>query len=244
MRQWLLLLSSMFMVGCTHSGLDLKPNEKLSTQSYSVSITGDGWWTGQKPEERISKFQGTSDRLWFSRQIPNIMSEHVNISVSAIPQNEVAKIGMLYKDKSDGMEEYYQNFKMSNWEKKNNAERGVKYTKNYVDFIGGLKCATRVESSNLALGVGTKSYQTSCYYFDNQKAAKHIHLDYRYTYTHSGTKYEDDSQSSSVTPQAMERQFKQDMKEIFDSLVIHDMDKEKMAKEGLLHDKKYEIQEW
>ena len=42
----------------------------------------------------------------------------------------------------------------------------------------------------------------------------------------------------------MQYQFKQDIKAIFDSLVIHDMDRERMAKEGLLHDRKYEIQEW
>jgi hypothetical protein len=117
----------------------------------------------------------------------------------------------------------------------------VSYVKSYVDFIGGLKCATRVESSNIALGVGTKSYQTSCYYFDNQKGAKHIHLGYSYTYTHSGTKHDSDTKSSSITPQEMQKQFKQDMKAIFDSLVIHDMDREKMSKEGLLYDKKYDI---
>lgn len=140
------------------------------------------------------------------------------------------------------MEERIKNFKMSDWEKKNNAERGVNYVKQYVDFIGGLKCGTRVESSNIALGVGTKSYQTNCTYFDNQGGAKNIHLAYSYTYTHSGTKNDRDTKSSSITPQAMQTQFKQDMKAIFDSLVIHDMDREKMNKEELLYDKKYDLE--
>ena len=130
---------------------------------------------------------------------------------------------------------------MSEWEKKNSAERGVRYVKRYDDLIGGLKCATRVESSNIAMGIGTKSYQTNCNYFDNQGGAKIIHFDYRYTYTHSGAKYDSDTKSSSISPEMMQTQFKQDMKAIFDSLVIHDMDRERMSKEELLHDKKYNV---
>lgn len=240
MRQLLLLLMVLFIAGCAHSGIDLQPSEKLSTQSYSIVITGDGWWTGQKPEERMLKFQGTSDRLWFSRHLPNVMSEDVSMTVTTHSKDRIPKVDMLYKKTNDQMEEYERNYQMSDWEKKNNAERGVNYVKRYVDFIGGLKCATRVESSNIALRVGTKSYQTNCNYFDNQGGAKNIHLDYRYTYSHSGTKYDSDTK----TPEAMQNRFKQDMKAIFDSLVIHDMDRERMAKEGLLHDRKYEIQEW
>jgi hypothetical protein len=172
-----------------------------------------------------------------------MMSEDVRVMVSALPQSSIAKVDMLHKNTNEQMEEYERNYEMSDWEKKNNAERGVSYVKRYVDFIGGLKCATRVESSNIALGVGTKSYQTNCNYFDNQNGAKNIHLDYRYTYTHSGTKHDNDTQSNSATPQAIQQQFKQDIKAIFDSLIIHDMDRDRMTKEGLLHDKKYEIQE-
>lgn len=123
-------------------------------------------------------------------------------------------------------------------------ERGVVCNKDYVDFIGGLKCVTDVESSNIALGVGNKKYYTVCGYYDTAGAKKRIDILYSYTYAHSGIKTDGDTKSSSVTPEAMSQQFKQDMKAIFDSLVIHDMDREKMNKEGLLHDRKYEIQEW
>jgi len=241
MKQLVLSFITLFMIGCGSSGIDLKPNEKLSTHSYSIVITGNGWWTGQKVEDRMLKFQGMYDRLWFSRHLPNMMSEDVSITVSIIPQDEIASDYLLYKNQGNQMEERIKNFKMSDWEKRNNAERGVNYVKQYVDYIGGLKCGTRVESSNIALGVGTKSYQTNCTYFDNQGGAKNIHFGYSYTYTHSGTKYDGDSQSSSVSPETMQLQFKKDMKAIFDSLVIHDMDRERMRKEGLLHDKKYDI---
>lgn len=244
MRQLLLLLMVLFIAGCAHSGIDLQPNEKLSTQSYSIVITDDGWWTGQKPEERMLKFQSTSDRLWFSRHLPNMMSEDVSIEVSSLSKDRVGNYNMLDKEKNAHLEQIVKNTPMSDWETKNNAERGVKYRKKYVDFIGGLKCITRVESGNIALGIGRKSYQTNCNYFDTNGNPKLVHFDYHYVYTHSGTKYDSDNKSSSVSPESMQTKFKQDMKAIFDSLMIHDMDRERMAKEGLLHDKKYEIQEW
>lgn len=240
MRQLLLLLMVLFIAGCAHSGIDLQPNEKLSTQSYSIVIIGDGWWTGQKPEERMLKFQGTSDRLWFSRHLPNMMSEDVTITVKTVPTEEKGMYGLLNKD---NLEKRLQE-PPSEWAKKNLAERGVKYSKWYVDYIGGLKCSTNVEKANLALGVTNAKYGTYCAYYDTSGGRKEIDISYRYTYSHNGTKYDSDNKSSSVTPEAMQLQFKQDMKAIFDSLMIHDMDRERMAKEGLLHDKKYEIQEW
>lgn len=241
MRQILLLLITLIIGGCAHSGIDLKPKEKLSTQSYSIVITGEGWWTGQKPEARMLKFQGISDRLWFNRNIPNMMSEDVDITVATVPAGEQGMSNLL-NNKHD-LEKSLQD-PPTEWEKKNLTERGVGYRKRYVDYISGLKCSTNVESSNVALGVGNKEYGTYCAYYDVNGGRKEIDISYRYTYTHSGTKHEDDTQSSTVTPEAMQQQFKQDMKAIFDSLVIHDMDKTRMSKEGLLHDKKYEIQEW
>ena len=219
--------------------IEITNEQEIYTQSGSLSATAPNNYS-KVPFMGYTRFD--YDLINFNRHLPNMMSEDVRITVKIIPQDEIARIGMLNKDKNGAMEEYYKNYQISAWEKKNNAERGVIYVKNYVDFIDGLKCATRVESSNIALGVGTKSYQTSCYYFDNKKSAKHIHAGYSYTYTHSGTKYDSDTKSSSITPQAMQMQFKQDMKAIFDSLVIHDMDRERMSNEELLHDKKYDVE--
>lgn len=248
MRTILLLISVFFIAGCSFPSapkngkeIEITNGQRVYAQSGSISATAPNNFP-KTPFEGYTRFQ--YDLIDFERHLPNMMSEDVSMTVTTHPQDRIAKVDMLYKKTNDQMEEYERNYQMSDWEKKNNAERGVNYVKRYVDFIGGLKCATRVESSNIAMGIGAKSYQTNCNYFDNQGGAKNIHLDYRYTYTHSGTKYDSDSKSSSVTPEAMQRQFKQDMKAIFDSLVIHDMDREKMSKEGLLHDKAYEIQEW
>lgn len=246
MRNILLILWIVFMAGCSfHSApkngkeMEITSEQRMYAKSGSISATAPNNFP-KTPFEGYTRFD--HDLIDFERHLPNMMSEDVSVTVSAIPHNEIANDYLLYKNQSNQMEERYKNFKMSDWEKKNNAERGVKYVKIYIDFIAGLKCGTRVESSNIAMGIGTKSYQTNCTYFDNQGGAKNIHLDYRYTYTHSGTKYDSDTKSSSVTPEAMQLQFKQDMKAIFDSLVIHDMDRERMSKEGLSHDRKYDTE--
>lgn len=242
MRQLLLLLMVLFIAGCAHSGIDLQPNEKLSTQSYSIVITDDGWWTGQKPEERMLKFQGTSDRLWFSRHLPNMMSENVSIMVRVPPENQNVNF-LLDKKKNDDLERT-RSLPPSEWEKKNIAERGVAYNKHYVDFIGGLKCTSNAESSSPALGVGFKKYYTVCGYYDINGNKKRIDIMYHYVSSFNGTKFQSDATSTIASGKDIDTLFKQDMKAIFDSLVIHDIDRAKMQNEGLLHDKKYEIQEW
>jgi hypothetical protein len=243
MRNILLIsLVVFFIVGCSSKikRLELKPYTQLSIPSSSINTPSSF------PKNRWITYGDTlhddGNVIQLFRHLPNMMSEDVRITVRVHPKEDIPLVSMLYKDKNDAMEEYYKNYQISEWEKKNNIERGVNYVKRYVDFIGGLKCATRVESSNIALGVGTKSYQTNCNYFDNQKGAKNIHIGYSYTYTHRGTKFKSDKTSSTITPEAMQKQFKQDMKAIFDSLVIHDMDREKMSKEGLLYDKKYDLE--
>lgn len=235
------------LLGCTRASFDLKPNETLTTPSYRISITGKEWRTGQNPSDRLVKFQGKYDRLWFNRHLPNMLSEDVEITVHELSKESMSRYNyeLLDKEKSDILEKTILTKPLTDWEKKNHAERRVNYSKGYIDYINGLRCRTTVESSNIALGVGRKSYQTFCNYYDTHGNPKELWIMYDYMYTHSGTKFQDDKSSNNVvTPEAMQLQFKQDMKAIFDSLQIHDMDRAKMKELGLLHDRAYEIQEW
>ena len=168
------------------------------------------------------------------------------MKVSTLTNESMSKYNyeLLDKEKSDLLEKTILTSPLTEWEKKNYAERGVQYSKGFIEYVDGLRCRTSAESGNLALGVGSKRYQTFCNYYDIQGNPKELWINYTYTYTHSGTKYDGDSQSGSVSPEMMQIQFKQDMKAIFDSLVIHDMDRERMSKAGLLHERKYEIQQW
>lgn len=248
MRQFLILFIAIFMVGCSFRSvpkngkeIEIVNGERIYTKSGSLSATAPNNFP-KTPFEGYTRFD--HDLINFERHLPNMMSEDVGIEVSDLPKEGLSRYLMLNREKNTDLEQIVKKTPMSDWERKNNAERGINYVKKYVDNIAGLKCMTRVESGNIALGIGRKSYQTNCNYFDLNGNPKLIHFDYHYVYTHKGTKYDGDTQSSSVSPEAMQIQFKEDMKAIFDSLVIHDMDRERMSKEGLLHDKKYEIQEW
>lgn len=216
----------------------IDPFQRLSTSSISIETTNERKWTGFATNQDRSGYQ----RIGLWRHLPNMMSEDVSMSVGITLESHNVDF-LLDKKKSDDLERT-RALPPSEWEKKNIAERGVQYNKHYVDYIAGLKCTTNVDAANLALGVANKKYYTVCGYYDTAGAKKRIDIFYKYMYTHSGTKSDGDKQSSSVTPETMQQQFKQDMKAIFDSLVIHDMDRERMSKEGLLYDKVYEIQEW
>ena len=239
----------MFLIlGCArhdprYDDIDISNNKRLYSLNHVISVNGSNSFP-KNPWKAWSDYR--SDHLSLKRHLPNLMSEDVRIEVSTLEKENLPKYFMLNKARSEKMEEQYKNFQTSEWEKSNNAERGIAYVKRYVDYIAELRCATRVESGSIALGVGRKSYQTNCNYFDRNGDPKLLHLGYDYMFTYSGTKFDGDkkSQAQVVTPEAMQKQFKEDMKAIFDSLQIHDMDRERMAKEGLLHDRKYEIQEW
>lgn len=241
----LILLMALILGGCAaHMPVNgretiITNNQKIYSQSGAISATAPNNFP-KSPFEGYTRFD--YDLIDFERHLPNMMSEDVKISVS-VPER--------LKESTEKF--FIKNFDFEKWGQEvlsrpdivaNMKERGVNYSKKYVDYIGGLKCGTDVESSNLALGVGSKRYYTVCGYYDSIGAKKRIDIFYNYMYTHSGTKYDGDTGSGSVSPEAMQRQFKQDMKAIFDSLVIHDIDRERMSKEGLLHDRKYEIQEW
>lgn len=238
MRSFFIPLVLVFISGCTDSNnIKLTPNLKLTSQSIHIDAPPSSYGIAWE-----AWYLDSTKYIQLFRQIPNMMSEDVDITVF-IPDARINIDFLLDKKRSDDLERTTA-LPPSEHNKKNMAERGVSYNKNYVDFIGGLKCVTDVESSNVAFGVGNKKYYTVCGYYATAGAKKRLDIKYDYTYAHSGTKFDGDTQNSSVTPEAMQNQFKQDIKAIFDSLVIHDMDKDRMQKEGLLHDRKYEIQEW
>lgn len=239
MRNILLtLIVISFITGCSFPSapkngkeIEITNGQRIYAKSGSISATAPNNFP-KTPFEGYTRFD--QDLLAFDRHLPNMMSEDVRITVSNPEHLKNSTEKFFIKD-----------FDFEKWAQEvlnrpdivaNMKERGVSYSKKYVDYIGGLKCGTDVESSNLALGVGSKRYYTVCGYYDTAGAKKRIDVFYNYTYTHNGTKFDGDTKSSSVTPEAMQQQFKQDMKAIFDSLVIHDMDRERMSKEGLLHD--------
>ena len=105
--------------------IEITKGERVYTKSGSIS--------GTAPNNLKVPFMGYTrfdyDLINFDRHIPDMMSEDLRITVSIIPQDKIPNDYLLYKNQGTQMEERYKNFKMSKWEKDNNAERGVKYRK-------------------------------------------------------------------------------------------------------------------
>lgn len=244
MKQFLILFVAIFVVGCSFrsvpkNGKEIKivNGERIYTKSGSLSATAPNNFP-KTPFEGYTRFD--HDLIDFDRHLPNMMSEEVSITVRIPPENQNINF-LLDKKKNDDLERTVA-LPIRDWEKKNIAERGVSYNKHYVDFIGGLKCTSNAESSYPAQGVGFKKYYTVCGYYDTSGNKKRIDIMYHYISSFNGTKFQSDTTSTITSGKDIEALFKQDMKAIFDSLVIHDMDRERMAKEGLLNDKKYNLE--
>lgn len=236
MRQLLLLLMVFFIGGCVShvKVLELKPNTKSSNLSISIQTPNS---IPSEPWEAWRVYTEYDIQLW--RRIPNMMSENVRITVRVPPENQNVNF-LLDKKKSDDLERT-RALPISEWEKKNISGKGVTYNKHYVDYIGGLKCTTNAESSSPALGVGFKKYYTVCGYYDTSGNKKRIDIMYHYISSFNGTKFQSDTTSTVASSKDIEALFKQDMKAIFDSLVIHDMDRTRMQKAGLLHNRVYDV---
>ena len=225
-----------FLSGCNSSNnIQLSPDLKLTSRSMHINapepsygIAWEAWYLDS--EKHIQLF----------RHLPNMMSEDVSITVG-IPEN--------LKESTEKF--LIKNFDYEKWAQEvlnrsdlvaNMKEKGVSYKKKYVDYIGGLRCGTDVESSSPALGVGFKKYYTVCGYYDTNGNKKRVDIMYHYISSFNGTKFQSDTTSTIASGKDIDTLFKQDMKAIFDSLVIHDMDRERMSKEGLLYDKKYDAE--
>lgn len=190
----------------------------------------------------IGYYRFDKELLNFERIIPNMMQEKINITVENFDPSKATTLDrLLYKNLNNTFEEYFETLPLTDWKMTNHIERGVNYYKNYVDFVSGLKCGTNVESQNIAEGIGSKKYWTFCPYYDKQGSKKYIGLDYRFYYTFDRTKFQGSDNPSLIGHrfEEVQLQFKKDMKVIFDSMEIYDMDRERMRKEGLLYNKKY-----
>lgn len=243
MRIVFLILIIFLLVGCSFKSppqngtrIDVVDGKRVYAKTGSISATAPNDFP-KVPFSGYTRFD--EDLISFRRHLPNMMSEDVEVTVDIPPENQNINF-LLDKKRSDDLERTVA-LPISEWEKKNITKRGVSYNKHYVDYIGGLKCTTNAESSSPALGVGFKKYYTVCGYYDTNGNKKRVDIMYHYISSYNGTKFQSDTTSTIASGKDIDILFKQDMKAIFDSLVIHDMDRDKMGKEGLLHDKKYNV---
>ena len=219
--------------------ISLQPSTKITSPSVGM-LTPSSY---PKTPFKISSIYNPDNEIYLSRTIPNMMREDIRIYAEEFNKESETHF-LLREDKNKTFEEHLSKKPLTDWEMYNTFERGVNYYKDYVDFVAGLKCGTNVESQNIAEGIGSKHYSTFCPYYDKQGSKKYIRIDYRFYFTFNQTKFEG-SDNPSLRKHKFEEiqlQFKHDMQEIFDSIEIYDIDKERMGKEGLLYHKKYTLE--
>ncbi|WP_169777224.1 hypothetical protein [Campylobacter mucosalis] len=120
------------------------------------------------------------------------------------------------------------------WEPEKYFENTVKdtyetvYCKDFIEYVANLKCITTTIIPSSRYG-NLLDYYTYCDYYGKNHEIKTLFINRRF------------SLNSIKTDKQDFQTFKQDIKELFDSIVIHDIDTARMEKEGLMHyDKKYD----
>lgn len=242
-----LILISFLLAGCIRkeNTILLQPNTKVPFP-YLYILTPISY--PKTPFETYKKRIFNDHTIFLFRTIPNMMNEDITLSVITIINGDEEKysyvndLKILLENKT--IDKEFTNRYLVDWEMSNHLERRVNYSKRYINFIGKLKCMENVESSNIADGVGSKNYNMRCPYYDKQGNNRYIHITGSMNFTFDRTKFEGSDNPSLVKYKLLdiEKQFKMDMKEILDSIEIYDMDKERMQKDELLYEKKYDIE--
>jgi len=175
---------------------------------------------------------------------------------------EKVRIEHYYSNKSFDTSQYLNKKNLDKFEKDINNKNAIfhletnrgssTFTKAFIDYVDGVKCRTFLnpiyESFNdtAKLIILTQKYMTYCSFYGlgvPEASERVLEIFYEYHYSFESEIFKNSNKTEEEILKDIQNQFKQDIKEIFDSIKIHTMNREKMQKEGLLYDKKYEIRE-
>ena len=163
-----------------------------------------------------------------------------HIEVVNLPFKEKANI--LYFDKNA---EYVQILKDEDMKlTANDHEQGIGYARNWTSYVKGMKCIEGVFSRNgggMMASITSKNYGVSCGYYHKTEGRRWFRIGYRYNYAAGPVRHQHDKntpQEEFLTLEQAEMNLKLAVKRIVESLQIKDVDWERMAQEGLLHEGK------
>jgi hypothetical protein len=268
MKRALFVLMAMVMLsGCIFGERyyrQSKPNETLlnATQAIAIQLPNDGEWIIYRDSTIVQKESIRKPHLYAPShpQAIDFLSEititqylsnsSISIEFSDIAIDSSEFVPRLDKKISDAMEVALQK-PPSEWQIKNDKETGVLYTKRWVDYIHGMKCAAVAFSRSVGgewlPGGVTKNYQTFCSYYDLEGNKRDLHILSHYFY-HPGSAatFEENGQEKKVrmTQEMVENEYKFTMSQLYDSLEVKTFNTQMMKEQGLLYDRKYEIPVW
>lgn len=187
------------------------------------------------------------DFLSLTRFIRGRMVEKVLINNYYIsPEGDIFN-SFQYLDKKNG-DIFEQNVQTNKNTIYYNEKYGIKYYEGSVDYIDGIRCRSFSQKEKYRedydhkITINIQTYDTFCSYYDLSGKGRLLWITYEYNYSFGSQALKGlDENLKSQSLKDIQHQFKQDIKTIFDSLQIHDMDRAKMKELGLLHNKAYEI---
>ncbi|WP_169764323.1 hypothetical protein [Campylobacter mucosalis] len=220
-----------FLVAFVFSGCfksDFIPLELGAKRNYKVysfimpKNSNSEWTTGYYIHDPFSAFY---------RRIKNLkMSEQISFIEKVEDKKTIDKYFKMEKTKISPKEYFKASFPDN---KEASIDEMISWThhgllSDNIDYIGNIKCQTTREIYKATTKI---FYTTKCPYYvkDNANIIKYLVI-----------KYEVSLFDKDKSMQAL-KIFKQTKKELFDSIIIHDIDTARMEKEGLMHyDKKYD----
>jgi len=219
-------------------------NMRIYSKNGLISVTA--------PENREKPFIGYSsknyDFLILKRGLIGEMVEKVRIEHFYSNRKHFDTSEYLNKKNLDKFEKDINNKNSTFYLETNRGSRT--FTKAFIDYVDGVKCRTFLnpiyESFNdtAKLTILTQKYMTYCSFYGlgvPEAPERVLEIFYEYHYSFESEIFKNSNKTKEEVLKDIQNQFKQDIKEIFDSIKIHTMNREKMKKEGLLYSKKYEI---
>ncbi|WP_419678322.1 hypothetical protein ACN2EN_04060 [Aliarcobacter lanthieri] len=246
-----LILISFLFIGCLVkeegylSTTNMLDNIKISSKRQVVSVSA----ANNISIPFTGKVIDHLDRIVLIRDIPDQMKEMVHIKHSS----------ETYLFDSN---KYFNKENLDSFEKEINENNNIiEYTKRYgkrynrafVDYIDGIKCRTLEWNEfddiyHTTSGKNTKTiklFETYCSFYSLEPIQNTyeqlLHLSYSYSYNPESSIFKNKDKTKEQILKNIQNQFNQDIYEIFNSIKINSMDRERMKKEGLLYDRKYEI---
>ncbi|MGB2553051.1 hypothetical protein ACPF04_07735 [Campylobacter sp. MOP51] len=134
-----------------------------------------------------------------------------------------------------------------------NKKYARKYKEGYLDYIDGVKCRSfhahmpfnKYELSKEGMwgAIWTEEYETYCsiYQADGKPGLIVIYYEYSYNIRNKDL-FKGDDKSNQQVLDMIKNEFRGHIQTVFPTIKFHNIDREKMRKEGLLVDKPYKVQ--
>ncbi|MGB2553050.1 hypothetical protein ACPF04_07730 [Campylobacter sp. MOP51] len=127
------------------------------------------------------------------------------------------------------------------------------YKEGYLDYIDGVKCRSfhastpfnyyEIDKKDMWGAIWTEEYETYCsiYQADGKPGLIVIYYEYSYNIRNKDL-FKGDDKSNQQVLDMIKNEFRGHIQTVFTTIKFHNIDREKMRKEGLLVDKPYKVQ--